>query len=133
MGGTARPLHDPGNDGTVERRSLRQAARRGRLTSPANPAGDLERPRALTPPPGARSGKSYEARACTQACERASRRDDLGAKASPLKGQKSQPFQALASAQTVVPQIDSMPTDSGANSLPRRKEPPSQPRQLALS
>src|SRR5215471_12106074 len=55
MGGTARPLHDPGNDGTVERRSLRQAARRGRLTSPANPVGDLERPRALTPPPGARS------------------------------------------------------------------------------
>ena len=66
-------------------------------------------------------------------CERASRRDDLGAKASPLKGQKSQPLQALASAQTVVPQIDSMPTDSGANSLPRRKEPPSQPRQLALT
>src|SRR5215813_13630983 len=54
---------------------------------------------------GVVAAASYEARACTQACERASRRDDLGAKASPLKGQKSQPFQALASAQTVVPQI----------------------------
>src|SRR5687767_13418017 len=55
MGGTARPLHDPGNHGTFEPRSLRQAARRGRLTSPARPAGNLERPRAPTPPPGARS------------------------------------------------------------------------------
>src|SRR4051794_10395636 len=55
MGSPTRPLYDPGNDGTVERRSLRQAAHRGRLTLPASPAGNHERPRALTPPPGARS------------------------------------------------------------------------------
>src|SRR5215813_7621355 len=55
MGSTARPLHDPGNHRSHERRSVRQAARRGRMTQPARPAGDLERPRALTPPPGARS------------------------------------------------------------------------------
>src|SRR3954469_23404391 len=39
MGGTARPVYDPGNDGPVERRCLRQTARRGGLTSPASPAG----------------------------------------------------------------------------------------------
>src|SRR6185369_2478652 len=57
MGGPARPLHDPGNHGTFERRSLRQVARRGRLTEPARPAGDPERPRPPTPPPGAPSQK----------------------------------------------------------------------------
>src|SRR4051812_3322562 len=31
MGRPTRPLHDAGNHGTFERRSLRQAARRGRL------------------------------------------------------------------------------------------------------
>ena len=33
---------DPGNHRSIERRSLRQAAHRGRLTSPAKPAGDPE-------------------------------------------------------------------------------------------
>src|SRR5215211_1632147 len=33
MGRSTRPLHDGGNHGTFERRSLRQAARRGRLTT----------------------------------------------------------------------------------------------------
>src|SRR5215216_1315036 len=33
MGRPTRPLHDAGNHGTFERRSLRQAARRGRLTT----------------------------------------------------------------------------------------------------
>jgi len=32
MGRPTRPLHDAGNHGSVERRSFRQAARRGRLT-----------------------------------------------------------------------------------------------------
>jgi hypothetical protein len=40
MGGAPGPLHDPGNHRAVERRSDRQAARRGRLTRPADPAGD---------------------------------------------------------------------------------------------
>src|SRR3954465_12408998 len=33
MGRPTRPLHDAGTHGTFERRSLRQAARRGRLTT----------------------------------------------------------------------------------------------------
>ena len=37
MGRAARPLHDPGNDRAVERGSNLQAARRGSLTTPANP------------------------------------------------------------------------------------------------
>ena len=42
MGRATRPLHDPGNHRPVERRSHRQAARRGRLTIPASPAGESE-------------------------------------------------------------------------------------------
>src|SRR2546428_4989553 len=55
MGGAARPLHDTGNDRSVERRSNRQVAGRGRLTVPANPAGERETVAALTPRPGTRS------------------------------------------------------------------------------
>jgi hypothetical protein len=55
MGGAAVPLHDPGNDRAVERRSDRQAARRGRLTIPASPCRKARDHRALTPRPGTRS------------------------------------------------------------------------------
>src|ERR1700738_4581774 len=55
MGSSARPLHDAGNDRTLERRSLRKVACRGCLTIRPNPPETYERPRALTPSPGARS------------------------------------------------------------------------------
>src|SRR5436305_12701107 len=56
MGRPARSLHDAGNHRTVERRSPRQAARRGGgLTIPASPAGERETTAALTPLLGARS------------------------------------------------------------------------------
>jgi hypothetical protein len=55
MGGAARPLHDAGNDRSVERGSNLQATRRGRLTTPAKPAGERENANALTPRPGTRS------------------------------------------------------------------------------
>lgn len=42
-------LHDPGNHGAIERRSHRHPARSGRVTQPAKPAGERERPRAHTP------------------------------------------------------------------------------------
>ena len=58
MGRPTRPLHDPGNHGTFERRSLRQAARRGRLTS--RPRRRSRRPRAPTPRLGTRSSSSAE-------------------------------------------------------------------------
>ena len=54
MGRPTSPLHDPGNHRSFERRSHRQAARRGSLTSPASPAGDDESPAAPTPRQGAR-------------------------------------------------------------------------------
>ena len=41
VGRPTRPLHDPGNHRTIERGSLRQAARRGRLTEPARPSRKL--------------------------------------------------------------------------------------------
>ncbi len=47
MGRATRPLYDPGNHGSFERRSLRQAARRGRLTKQARSAGDLDDPALL--------------------------------------------------------------------------------------
>src|SRR5439155_184297 len=49
MGGAACPLHDPGNDRSIERGSDLQAARRGSLTTPAKPAGERESDAALTP------------------------------------------------------------------------------------
>jgi hypothetical protein len=55
MGRTARPLHDPGNNGAIERGSNLQAARRGRLIKPAKPAGERENTAALTPSLGTRS------------------------------------------------------------------------------
>src|SRR5580704_2666961 len=54
MGRAARPLHDPGNHGSVERGSNLQAARRGGLIKPAKPAGERENTAALTPSLGAR-------------------------------------------------------------------------------
>src|SRR6266436_7575146 len=56
MGRAARPLHDPGNHGSVERGSNLQAARRGGLMKPAKPAGERENTTALTPSLGTRSG-----------------------------------------------------------------------------
>src|SRR5207248_441199 len=55
MGGAACPLHDPGNDRSIERGSDLQAARRGSLTTPAKPAGERESDAALTPRSGTRS------------------------------------------------------------------------------
>src|SRR6266550_1711643 len=55
MGGAACPLHDAGNDRSIERGSDLQAARRGSLTTPAKPAGERESDTALTPRPGTRS------------------------------------------------------------------------------
>src|SRR5437016_10912402 len=55
MGGAACPLHDAGNDRSIERGSDLQAARRGSLTTPAKPAGERESDAALTPRPGTRS------------------------------------------------------------------------------
>src|SRR6266478_8136417 len=55
MGRAARPLHDPGNHGSVERGSNLQAARRGGLMKPAKPAGEREITAALTPSLGTRS------------------------------------------------------------------------------
>src|SRR5437899_7749896 len=55
MGRPARPLHDAGNDRSIERRSDLQAARRGSLTTPAKPAVERENTAALTPSPGTRS------------------------------------------------------------------------------
>src|SRR5438309_10271165 len=55
MGRTARPLHDPGNNGAIERRSNLQAARRGGLMKPAKPAGERKNTAALTPSLGTRS------------------------------------------------------------------------------
>src|SRR6267378_4091997 len=55
MGSSARPLHDAGNDRTLERRSHRQVACRGCLTIRPNPPETTSDP-ALTPSPGARSG-----------------------------------------------------------------------------
>src|SRR5438094_9232166 len=55
MGGAACPLHDAGNDRSIERGSDLQAARRGSLTTPATPAGERESDAALTPRPGTRS------------------------------------------------------------------------------
>ena len=49
MGRAARPLHDTGSHGRFERRSYRQAARRGGLRRPADPAGDRDIAVALTP------------------------------------------------------------------------------------
>ena len=40
-------VYDAGNHGTVEQRSIRQAARCGRLTEPARPAGDWSDPALL--------------------------------------------------------------------------------------
>src|SRR6266513_530229 len=54
MGGAACPLHDAGNDRSIERGSDLQAARRGSLTTPAKPAGERESDAALTPRPGTR-------------------------------------------------------------------------------
>src|SRR5437667_12601251 len=60
MGRPARALHDAGNHRTVERRSPRQAARRGGgLTIPASPAGERETTAALTPLLGARSAQRF--------------------------------------------------------------------------
>src|SRR5947208_11884664 len=55
MGRTARPLHDPGNNGAIERGSNLQAARRGGLMKPAKPAGERKNTAALTPSLGTRS------------------------------------------------------------------------------
>src|SRR6266851_4467496 len=56
MGRPARSLHDAGNHRAVERRSSRQAARRGGgLTIPASPAGERETTAAPTPLLGTRS------------------------------------------------------------------------------
>src|SRR5467141_2459005 len=55
MGGAASPLHDAGNNRSVERRSNLQVTCYGSLTTPAKPAGERENTTALTPPPGARS------------------------------------------------------------------------------
>src|SRR6266436_583731 len=55
MGRAARPLHDPGNHGSIERGSNLQAACRGSLKTPAKPAGERENHDALTPRPGTRS------------------------------------------------------------------------------
>src|SRR5712691_6866537 len=62
MGRPARSLHDAGNHRAVERRSPRQAARRGGgLTIPASPAGERETTAALTPLLGARSSPGDDA------------------------------------------------------------------------
>src|ERR1700688_1437160 len=55
MGRAACPLHDTGNHGWFERRSNRQAARRGRLRLPAKQAGARDIAVALTPRDGTRS------------------------------------------------------------------------------
>src|SRR6266446_10607518 len=55
MGRAARPLHDPGNHRSTERRSNLQAARRGGLMKPAKPAGERVNTAALTPSLGTRS------------------------------------------------------------------------------
>src|SRR5438105_2124341 len=67
MGGAACPLHDAGNDRSIERGSDLQAARRGSLTTPAKPAGERESDAALTPRPGTRSlGGPAPTRFCMQ-------------------------------------------------------------------
>ena len=50
MGRAARPLYDPGNNRSIERRSDLQAARRGSLTTPVKPAGERKRRRSYTTP-----------------------------------------------------------------------------------
>src|SRR4029077_12888630 len=55
MGRAARPLYDPGNHGSIKRRSDLLAARRGSLRKPARPAGEREDTAALTPYHGTRS------------------------------------------------------------------------------
>src|SRR6266404_2833538 len=62
MGRAARPLHDPGNHGSIERGSNLHAARRGSLRKPARPAGERENTAALTPSPGTRSYKGRTGR-----------------------------------------------------------------------
>jgi len=57
----------------------------------------------------------------------------LRGKPSRLKDRNRRCFNSLVSTSTVVPQIDSIPTDSGANSRAPRKDPPSQPCQFALA
>src|SRR6266850_1035459 len=59
MGRAARPLHDPGNHGSIERGSNLHAARRGSLRKPARPAGERENTAALTPSPGTRSSWGF--------------------------------------------------------------------------
>src|SRR5207253_1564501 len=61
MGRTARPLHDPGNNGAIERGSNLQAARRGGLMKPAKPAGERKNTAALTPSLGTRSRERFSA------------------------------------------------------------------------
>src|SRR5882762_9061327 len=71
MGRPARSLHDAGNHRAVERRSPRQAARRGGgLTIPASPAGERETTAALTPLLGARSlyGALADGQECRTLC-----------------------------------------------------------------
>src|SRR5260370_10378858 len=63
MGRAARTLHDPGNNGSIERGSDLQAACRGSLTTPAKPAGEHENHDALTPRPGIRSPAQQPSRA----------------------------------------------------------------------
>jgi len=55
MGRAARPLYDAGNHSSIERGSDLQAACRGRLRTPAEPAGERANHPAFTPRPGARS------------------------------------------------------------------------------
>src|SRR5439155_22831481 len=50
MGSAACPLHDAGNNRSIERGSDLQAARRGSLTIPAKPAGEREQHRSYTTP-----------------------------------------------------------------------------------
>ena len=59
------PLHDPGNHRPLERRSHRQAARRGRLTIPAIPAGERDdHRRSYTTPGDTICGRSAFAFCC---------------------------------------------------------------------
>src|SRR5579884_1995654 len=103
MGRPAGPLHDPGNHRPVERRSHRQAARRGRMT----PAGQTRRRAyaiaAPTPRQGTRSARS--AKACAVLRRAASDRSSspsfsLSSKAGNCRLAIDPPGQCLAESRT---------------------------------